>query len=184
MNWFSGRPEWSTNSERCPVIADVSSDQQNQGLEVALEIDRSTASRLGLSAAAIDNTLYDAFGQRQVSTIYKRLNQYHVVMGVDPRFWEIARESQIHLPEDDRKQQAPLSAFAKHRKIAHAAVRQSPGAVSIDHDFIQPDTGRFARRRRHGDQQAERDLLMPETVQGTFTGTAQAISSRSPTSRF
>ncbi len=69
-----------------PALADVSSDQQQKGIETDLVIDRPTAARLGLTPALIDNTLYDAFGQRQVSTIYKALNQYHVVMEVDPRF--------------------------------------------------------------------------------------------------
>jgi multidrug efflux pump len=68
------------------VLADVSSDQQQNGLEMDVVVDRDTASRLGLSLAQIDNTLYDAFGQRQVSTIYSAINQYHVVMEIDPRY--------------------------------------------------------------------------------------------------
>ena len=71
-----------------PEIVDVSSDQQDQGLQVTVLIDRPTASRLGITASQIDNTLYDAFGQRQVSTIYNPLNQYHVVMEVAPRYWQ------------------------------------------------------------------------------------------------
>ncbi len=69
-------------------LNDVSSDQQDSGLEIDLSIDRATASRLGISTSQIDNTLYDAFGQRQVSTIYNDLNQYHVVMEVAPDFWQ------------------------------------------------------------------------------------------------
>ena len=69
-----------------PELRDVSTDQQNQGLSARLVIDRDTASRLGISAAAIDNVLYDAFGQREVSTVYTGLNQYFVVMEVDPRY--------------------------------------------------------------------------------------------------
>ena len=71
-----------------PVLQDVNSDQQDKGLETDLVVDRDTASRLGLTAAQVDNTLYDAFGQRQVSTIYESLNQYHVIMVVAPRFWQ------------------------------------------------------------------------------------------------
>jgi multidrug efflux pump len=71
-----------------PALADLNSDQQDKGLETYLFIDRNTASRLGLTASQIDNTLYDAFGQRQVSTIYQPLNQYHVVMVVAQRFWQ------------------------------------------------------------------------------------------------
>jgi multidrug efflux pump len=71
-----------------PALMDLNSDQQDKGLETYLVIDRDTASRLGLTAVQIDNTLYDAFGQRQVSTIYEALNQYHVVMVVAQRFWQ------------------------------------------------------------------------------------------------
>ena len=71
-----------------PNLADVNSDQQQKGLETDLVIDRDTAARLGVTPAQIDNTLYDAFGQRQVSTIYKALNEYHVIMEVAPRFWQ------------------------------------------------------------------------------------------------
>jgi len=71
-----------------PELADVNSDQQDKGLTVALKIDRATAARLGINLSNIDNTLYDAFGQRQVSTIYNDMNQYHVVMEVDPDFWQ------------------------------------------------------------------------------------------------
>jgi multidrug efflux pump len=71
-----------------PELADISSDQQDHGLTVQLQIDRATAARLGVNLTQIDNTLYDAFGQRQVSTIYKDMNQYHVVMEVAPQFWQ------------------------------------------------------------------------------------------------
>ena len=74
--------------QRSPVIADVNSDQQQKGLETDIRYDRSTAARLGLTVSQIDSTLYDAFGQRQVSTIYNALNQYHVVMEVAPRYWQ------------------------------------------------------------------------------------------------
>nr|WP_294531252.1 efflux RND transporter permease subunit [uncultured Rhodopila sp.] len=84
--------EWSpklvTALEHNPVLRDVISDQQQKGLETDLVIDRATAGRLGINASQIDNTLYDAFGQRQVSTIYSAQNQYHVVMEVAPRYWQ------------------------------------------------------------------------------------------------
>src|ERR1700684_986305 len=73
------------------IIKDVNSDQQLGGLQTNLTIDRDTAMRLGVTISAIDNTLYDAFGQRQVSTIYNPLNQYHVVMEVAPRYWQDPR---------------------------------------------------------------------------------------------
>ncbi|HXP95238.1 MAG TPA: efflux RND transporter permease subunit [Telmatospirillum sp.] len=81
-------PKLTEALRHVPELADVNSDQQDKGLETDLLIDRPTASRLKLTASQIDNTLYDAFGQRQVSTIYNPLNQYHVIMEVAPRYWQ------------------------------------------------------------------------------------------------
>ena len=81
-------PKLAAALEHDPVLRDVNSDQQQKGLETDLVIDRATASRLGVSASQIDNTLYDAFGQRQVSTIYSAQNQYHVIMEVAPQYWQ------------------------------------------------------------------------------------------------
>jgi len=78
--------------QRSPVVADVNSDQQPKGLATVMEYDRSTAARLGVTVSEMDSTLYDAFGQRQVSTIYNALNQYHVVMEVAPRYWQSPEE--------------------------------------------------------------------------------------------
>jgi multidrug efflux pump len=85
---YEWAPKLVTVLERDPTLRDVSSDQQQKGLETDLLIDRATASRLGANASQIDNTLYDAFGQRQVSTIYSAQNQYHVIMEVEPRYWQ------------------------------------------------------------------------------------------------
>ena len=71
-----------------PNLTDVNSDQQNKGLESDLVIDRDAAAQLGITVSQIDNTLYDAFGQRQVSTIYVARNQYHVIMEVAPQYWQ------------------------------------------------------------------------------------------------
>ena len=81
-------PKITAALQDVPELEDVNSDQQDKGLEIDLKIDRATAARLGLNTAQIDNTLYDAFGQRQVSTIYKDKNQYHVIMEVAPAFWQ------------------------------------------------------------------------------------------------
>jgi len=81
-------PKITAALKKNPALRDVSSDRQQGGLEVRLHIDRATAARLGLDMTEIDNTLYDAFGQRQVSTIYQDMNQYHVVMEVAPGFWQ------------------------------------------------------------------------------------------------
>ena len=81
-------PKINSALENVPELEDVNSAREDRGLEVALSIDRATAARLGISMSQINSTLYDAFGQRQVSTIYNDLNQYHVVMGVAPEFWQ------------------------------------------------------------------------------------------------
>jgi multidrug efflux pump len=85
---YDWAPKIAAELEKIPELTDVNSDQQNKGLETDLVIDRPTAARLGLTVSQIDNTLYDAFGQRQVSVIYAARNQYHVVMEVDPQFWQ------------------------------------------------------------------------------------------------
>ncbi|MBV9825265.1 MAG: efflux RND transporter permease subunit [Alphaproteobacteria bacterium] len=85
---YSWAQKLTTELEKLPDLTDVNSDQQQKGLETDLVIDRATASRLGLTASQLDNTLYDAFGQRQVSVIYTSRNQYHVVMEVAPEFWQ------------------------------------------------------------------------------------------------
>ena len=85
---YKWAPKLLAAMEKDPTFVDVSSDQQQKGLETDLVVDRATASRLGLTLYQIDNTLYDAFGQRSVSTIYNALNQYHVVMEVAPQYWQ------------------------------------------------------------------------------------------------
>ena len=87
---YTWAPKLADALQHSSVLADVNSDQQQKGLQTDLVIDRDTAARLGITPAQIDNTLYDAFGQRQVSTIYSALNQYHVVMEVDPRYTQRA----------------------------------------------------------------------------------------------
>src|SRR5262249_19949933 len=85
---YEWAPKLEAALEKLPQLTDVNLDQQQKGLETELVIDRATAARLGLTVSQIDNTLYDAFGQRQVSTIYAAQNQYHVVMEVAPEFWQ------------------------------------------------------------------------------------------------
>jgi multidrug efflux pump len=85
---YKWAPRLTAELMKSDVVKDVNSDQQQGGLEADVNIDRATSMRLGLTINAIDNTLYDAFGQRQVSTIYNAMNQYHVVMEVAPRYWQ------------------------------------------------------------------------------------------------
>ena len=94
---YEWAPKLLAALEHSPMLRDVNSDQQQKGLETDLHIDRATASRLGISPSQIDNTLYDAFGQRQVSTIYSAQNQYHVVMEVAPRYWQSPDDVEGHL---------------------------------------------------------------------------------------
>jgi Cation/multidrug efflux pump len=110
-----------------PELADVASDRQDRSLGATLQVDRDAAARLHVSIAAIDQALYDAFGQRQVSTMYKALNQYHVVMALSPRFWQSpAALRQIYVPTQDTPSRlVPLSAVA--------AFTTGPAAISISH---------------------------------------------------
>src|SRR5205823_2952205 len=108
-----------------PELRDVASDQQNGGLQADLVIDRDSASRLGILPAAIDNTLYDAFGQRQVSTIYTQLNQYHVVLEVDPQFQQNPDDLDNIYVKSGTGTQVPLAAFSH--------VEQTNAALAINH---------------------------------------------------
>jgi multidrug efflux pump len=85
---YDWAPKLEAALQKVPLLTDVNLDQQQKGLETDLVIDRATAARLGLTVSQIDNTLYDAFGQRQVSVIYAAQNQYHVIMEVAPEFWQ------------------------------------------------------------------------------------------------
>ncbi len=104
-------PRMQRKLQTLPSLTDVSSDQQNRGLEASVVIDRDTASRLGITPQMIDDTLYDAFGQRQVSTMYTQLNQYHVVMEVAPRFWQNPETLRDIYVRSASGAQVPLSAF-------------------------------------------------------------------------
>ena len=122
----------------------MNSDQQNRGLQASL-IDRSRRppSRLGITPQAIDDTLYDAFGQRQVSTMYTPLNQYHVVMEVDAAVLaESRRRCSTSTCAAPSGAQVPLSAFTRYATDDHAAGGQSPGPVSGGDDLVQPAAGR------------------------------------------
>src|SRR5205085_6413137 len=97
-------------------LRDVNSDLQNRGLQAKLVIDRNTASRLGITPQTIDNVLYDAFGQRQVSTMYAGINQYHVVMEIDPKFQQNPDGLKDIYLRSSNVQPVPLSAFTYYEK--------------------------------------------------------------------
>src|SRR3984893_12645968 len=107
-------PRVEAKMRQLPQLRDIASDQQTRGLQATLVIDRDTASRLGISLQVIDDTLYDAFGQRQVSTTYTELNQYHVVMEVDSAFRDSTDAIQRLYVRSSNGNQVPLRAFSHY----------------------------------------------------------------------
>ena len=157
-----------------PVIADVNSDQQDRGLQAKLRYDRTTAARFGISPQLIDNTLYDAFGQRQVSTMYSALNQYHVIMEAAPEFWQnplFLRQVYVRSPSG---QQVPLSALASYApETAPLAVTHQGLFPSITLSFNLRPGVPLGDAVRAIDEAATR-IGLPSTIHTGFTGTAQA----------
>ncbi len=158
-----------------PQLTDVSSDQLDKGMKAALTIDRSTASRLGLTPKMIDDTLYDAFGQRQVSTIYTQRNQYHVVMEVEPRYWqrpETLRDIYVRSPAGV---QVPLSAFTSYQATNDTLSVNHQGqfpAITLSFN-LAPGVALGEAVRIVED--TLRQMGLPASVRGKFQGTAQAF---------
>jgi multidrug efflux pump len=158
-----------------PMLTDVNTDQMNGGLQSTLAIDRDTAARLGVTTRMIDDALYDAFGQRQVSTIYTALNQYHVVMGVAPDFWQ--RPETLHdiYVRSTSGVPVPLAAFSR--------IDPDNTALAVTHQGQFPAVTlsfNLAPKVAIGDAvdaitAATRDLDLPRSVRATFAGTAQAF---------
>jgi len=158
-----------------PELRDVATDQQNDGLEAHLVIDRATASRLGITPQMIDDTLYDAFGQRQVSTIYTQLNQYHVVLEVNPEFQRNPKELDEIYVRSASGGQVPLSAFTHYESGSTPLVVNHQGqfpTVTISFD-IAP--GYALGHAVTAIENAGKEIGMPESVQASFQGTAQAF---------
>jgi multidrug efflux pump len=168
-------PRMLTKLQTLPAITDVSTDQQNRGLEASLAIDRDTAARLGISSRAIDDALYDAFGQRQVSTIFTQLNQYHVVMVVAPRFWQTPETLQEIRVRSTRNEQVPLRAIARFGSTtAPLAVNHQGQFPAVTFSF------NLAPGVALGDavsaiEAAAHELGLPASLRATFQGTAQAF---------
>jgi multidrug efflux pump len=158
-----------------PILTDVNSDQQDRGLEASLLIDRATASRLGINTAAIDDTLYDAFGQRQVSTMYKQLNQYHVVLEVGSDFWQNPDGLKHIYVSSANHTLVPLSAFT------HYAPSNAP--LTVNHQGLFPAitiSFNLTPGTALGDavtavERATREIGLPAAIRGSFQGTAQAF---------
>jgi multidrug efflux pump len=156
-------------------LRDVASDQQNGGLRADVVIDRDTASRLGVTPAAIDNTLYDAFGQRQVSTIYTQLNQYHVVLEADPQFQQNPESLNSLYVKSSTGTQVPLSAFSH--------IDQTNASLSINHQGQFPVVtlsfnlapGVSLGEATKAIDAAEQEIQMPASIHISFQGTAAAF---------
>jgi multidrug efflux pump len=168
-------PRLMERMKAIPQLRDVNSDQQLKGLQTTVVVDRDTAYRLGVSIQAIDDTLNDAFGQRQVSVMYQGINQYYVVMEVLPEFQQNPEYlSQVYVAGNTGKL-VPLSAFS------HFAPTNT--ALTINHQGIFPSitlSFNLAPNTALGDavreiQNAQRDMAMPASVHATFQGTAQAF---------
>jgi len=156
-------------------LRDVNTDQQDRGLDAEVIIDRDTASRLGISPQDIDNALYDAFGQRQVSTIYRQLNQYHVVMEVDPRYQTSPEALQSVYVHSSNGQMVPLAAI-DHFGPANTslAVNHQGQFPAITISFNLAPNISLGQATQAIDA-AEREIQFPATIHPSFQGTAAAF---------
>ncbi len=163
--------------KQIPSLTDVNSDQQNNGLAANLAIDRETASRLGISPADIDSTLYSAFGQRQIATMYTALNQYHVVMEVDPIYWQTPDGLKSIYMNSTSGGQVPLAAVTHYQPaVAPLTVNHQGQYPSVTVSFnLAPGIALGDAVNIIND--TETKLGMPATIQGSFSGTAQAFQS-------
>jgi multidrug efflux pump len=158
-----------------PELRDVNTDQQDKGLQAELVIDRDTASRLGVAAQDIDNALYDAFGQRQVSTMYRPLNQYHVVMEVAPQYQQTTEALQNIYLRSSSGAPIPLAAFT------HFVPSNIPLAVNHQSQFpsvtisFNLAPGISLGQATQAIQKAQNSIGFPPTIEANFQGTAAAF---------
>ncbi|MGO9013709.1 MAG: multidrug efflux RND transporter permease subunit [Dissulfurispiraceae bacterium] len=158
-----------------PQITDVSSDQQVKGIQSSLVIDRATASRLGIAPKLLDDTLYDAFGQRQVAVTYTLLNQYHVVMEAAPRYWQSPDTLRDIYVSGSSGSLVPLSAFTHYEPTATSLAINHQGqfpAVTVSFNVARGFALGDAVKAIEGSM---RQMMLPSSVRGTFAGTAQAF---------
>jgi multidrug efflux pump len=156
-------------------LTDVTSDAQNNGLAANLVIDRQTASRLGISPAAIDNILYDAFGEREIATTFTPINQYFVVMEVDPKFWQDPGALRNVYVASSSGGMVPLAAFTHFSSdTAPLAVNHSGVFPSVTISFNLAPGVSLGQGVELIDG-AERAAGMPTTISGSYSGTAQAF---------
>jgi multidrug efflux pump len=161
--------------QQSPQLLDVASDAQNNGLQANLVIDRDTASRLGILPATIDSTLYDAFGQRQISTIFTQLNQYHVVLEVNNQFAKNPDSLNSLYVSSSSGAQVPLSAFSHiERQNATLAINHQGQFPVVTLSF------NLANGKSLGDatkaiDAAEQEIGLPPSIHTSFQGTAAAF---------
>jgi multidrug efflux pump len=158
-----------------PELRDQNSDQQDRGLQAKLVIDRDTASRMGITPETLDNALYDAFGQRQVSTMYRPLNQYHVVMEVAPQFQQTPEALQNIYLRSTTGTAVPLAAFT-HYEASNTplAVNHQGQVPSVTISFnLAP--GISLGQATLAIEKAERTIGFPDSIEASFQGTAAAF---------
>src|SRR5580765_2407217 len=168
-------PRFIDKLSSLPELRDVASDQLNGGLLVNLTIDRDSASRLGILPADIDNTLYDAFGQRQVSTIYTQLNQYHVVMEADPQFQQSPDALKNIYVHSSNGSQVPLGAFTTMTTAPTALALNHQGQFPVVTLSFNLGPGTSLGDAVNAINQVKSEVGMPPSIQGTFQGTAAAF---------
>jgi multidrug efflux pump len=166
------------------MLTDVNTDQQNSGLQAMLTYDRDTASRLGITPQMLDNSLYEAFGQAQVSTMFTNINQYHVVLEVEPKFWQSpVNLSDVYIRAAQGKV-VPLSAIAHYEaNTAPLAVNHQGQYPSVTISFnLAPGVALSDASRAI--LALEQKMGMPNTITGMFSGTLQAFQSSLATEPF
>jgi multidrug efflux pump len=168
-------PKLLAQLRQVPILTDVNSSQQNQGLQAMLTYDRDTASRFGLTSQLLDNTLDDAFGQRPVSVMYTSLNQYQVIMEVAPAYWQNPQGLRDIYILSPAGHEVPLSAVARYSTaVAPLTVTHMSQFTDVILSF------NLASGKSLGDavdaiNQAQTKIGLPETVRGSFAGTAQTF---------
>jgi len=175
LNYWA--PQMMAKMSALPQLRDVSTNQQDKGLEAHVEIDRDTAARMGVTASAIDNALYDAFGQRQVSIIYRQLNQYRVVLEVDPAFSGDPGTLNYIYARASNGAQVPLSSFARFSPSSTAlGVNHQGQFPSVTLSFnLAP--GVSLGQATTAILQVQREIGMPASIHTNFAGTAAAFQS-------
>jgi multidrug efflux pump len=158
-----------------PELRDVANDQLTAGLKADLVIDRDTASRLGILPQAIDDTLYDAFGQRQVSTIFTQLNQYHVILEADPSFQQSPESLKNIYVHSSTGAQVPLSAFTHFSSTNTLLAINHQGQFPVVTISFNLAPGTSLGEATNAIYQAERDINLPASIHTSFQGTAAAF---------